>query len=202
LNPRKGLLSGAALPQQHVMFGKGINITQQTEHNTVWYWFALPLFADHSLSWLHWKKCTKELLVVFWQLPAASWDLGRMVEPHSLSWIELPLLIHEWCLQVDWATAADLYELNCWYDVNTDWICPKELLLKRSTPSFPLLTFSFHYLWLVDGGLEGRLKCLSTLIKSRFWGAGEMAQRLRALTALPEVLSSNPSNHMVTHNHP
>ena len=31
--------------------------------------------------------------------------------------------------------------------------------------------------------------------------AGEMAQRLRALTALPEVLSSIPSNHMVTHNH-
>jgi hypothetical protein len=33
-----------------------------------------------------------------------------------------------------------------------------------------------------------------------FW-AGEMAQRLRALTALPEVLSSIPSNHMVAHNH-
>jgi hypothetical protein len=32
-------------------------------------------------------------------------------------------------------------------------------------------------------------------------GAGEMAQRVRALTALPEVLSSNPSNHMVAHNH-
>jgi hypothetical protein len=32
--------------------------------------------------------------------------------------------------------------------------------------------------------------------------AGEMAQRLRALTALPEVLSSNPSNHMVVHIHP
>jgi hypothetical protein len=31
--------------------------------------------------------------------------------------------------------------------------------------------------------------------------AGEMAQWLRALTALPEVLSSNPSNHMTTHNH-
>jgi hypothetical protein len=28
-------------------------------------------------------------------------------------------------------------------------------------------------------------------------GAGEMAQRLRALTALPGVLSSIPSNHMV-----
>jgi hypothetical protein len=33
-------------------------------------------------------------------------------------------------------------------------------------------------------------------------GAGEMAQQLRVLTALPKVLSSNPSNHMVAHNHP
>jgi hypothetical protein len=32
-------------------------------------------------------------------------------------------------------------------------------------------------------------------------GAGDMAQRLRALTALPKILSSNPSNHMVAHNH-
>ena len=31
-------------------------------------------------------------------------------------------------------------------------------------------------------------------------GAGEMAQQLRALTALPEVLSLSPSNHMVAHN--
>jgi hypothetical protein len=31
--------------------------------------------------------------------------------------------------------------------------------------------------------------------------AGEMVQRLRALTALSEVLSSIPSNHMVAHNH-
>jgi hypothetical protein len=30
---------------------------------------------------------------------------------------------------------------------------------------------------------------------------GEMAQWLRALTTLPEVLSSIPSNHMATHNH-
>jgi len=32
-------------------------------------------------------------------------------------------------------------------------------------------------------------------------GAGEMAQQLRAPTALPEVLSSVPSHHMVAHNH-
>jgi len=31
--------------------------------------------------------------------------------------------------------------------------------------------------------------------------AKEMAQWLRALTALPEVMSSNPSNHIVAHNH-
>jgi hypothetical protein len=32
--------------------------------------------------------------------------------------------------------------------------------------------------------------------------AREMAQQLRALTAFLEVMSSNPSNHMVAHNHP
>jgi hypothetical protein len=31
--------------------------------------------------------------------------------------------------------------------------------------------------------------------------AGEMAQQLRALTALPEVPNSIPRNHMVAHNH-
>jgi hypothetical protein len=38
-------------------------------------------------------------------------------------------------------------------------------------------------------------------IKNCMWGAGEMAQRLRVPTALPKVLSSNPSNYMVAHNH-
>jgi hypothetical protein len=37
--------------------------------------------------------------------------------------------------------------------------------------------------------------------KKENW-AGEMAQRLRAPTALSKVLSSNSSNHMVAHNHP
>jgi hypothetical protein len=32
-------------------------------------------------------------------------------------------------------------------------------------------------------------------------GSGEMVQCVGALTALPKVLSSNPSNHMVAHNH-
>jgi hypothetical protein len=38
--------------------------------------------------------------------------------------------------------------------------------------------------------------------KTECFGAGEMAQRLRALTVLPKVLSSNPRNHMVANNHP
>jgi hypothetical protein len=33
------------------------------------------------------------------------------------------------------------------------------------------------------------------------WGAREMAQRLRALVALPEVLSSIPDNHIMAHKH-
>jgi hypothetical protein len=33
------------------------------------------------------------------------------------------------------------------------------------------------------------------------WGSAEMAQWLRAPTALPEALSSNPSTHMVAYNH-
>jgi hypothetical protein len=46
------------------------------------------------------------------------------------------------------------------------------------------------------GKTQRKLKC----VKKRSQVAGEMAQQLRALTALPEVLSSNPSNHMVAHN--
>jgi len=42
---------------------------------------------------------------------------------------------------------------------------------------------------------------LSNNLKTYGSRAGEMAQWLRALTALPEVLRSNPSNHMVAHNH-
>jgi hypothetical protein len=42
---------------------------------------------------------------------------------------------------------------------------------------------------------------LKKQMKKNVRGAGEMAQRLRALTALPEVLSSIPSNYIVAHDH-
>jgi hypothetical protein len=43
--------------------------------------------------------------------------------------------------------------------------------------------------------------CVCVCVGNCDW-AGEMAQWLRALTALLKVLSLNPSNHMVAHNHP
>jgi hypothetical protein len=50
--------------------------------------------------------------------------------------------------------------------------------------------FLFREMWIL--GLE---------IRKSSWGAGEMAQQLRAWNALPEVLRSIPSNHMVGQNH-
>jgi hypothetical protein len=40
-----------------------------------------------------------------------------------------------------------------------------------------------------------------TTTKDIYIGTREMAQQLRALTALPEVLTSIPSNHMMAYNH-
>jgi hypothetical protein len=60
---------------------------------------------------------------------------------------------------------------------------------------------------LVDKGLSPQHKSLKfvfhprTHVKARHNEAEEMAQWLKAMTALPEVLSSIPSNHMVAHNH-
>jgi hypothetical protein len=42
---------------------------------------------------------------------------------------------------------------------------------------------------------------VKTCLKELTIGTVEMAQRLRALTALSEVTSSNPSSHMVAHKH-
>jgi hypothetical protein len=63
----------------------------------------------------------------------------------------------------------------------------------------------------VDKSTLYKLNNLSTIWKNvlksgrrseeRGGRAGELAQRLRTLTVLPEVLSSIPSNHMVAHNH-
>jgi hypothetical protein len=35
--------------REHMKFGKGINLKQQTVDNAVWYWFALPFFSGLHL---------------------------------------------------------------------------------------------------------------------------------------------------------
>ena len=52
------------------------------------------------------------------------------------------------------------------------------------------------------GALCNSDQCFSKARLVPYQRAAEMAQRLRALTVLLKVLSSNPSNHMVAHSHP
>lgn len=83
----------------------------------------LSFFDDNCLLRLDREKFTKELLMIFWQLLAVSTEMVWLVE--SFFWIELPLLISEWCLPVDWADSADFCELKCWYHDNKYRISPK-----------------------------------------------------------------------------
>jgi hypothetical protein len=62
--------------------------------------------------------------------------------------------------------------------------------------------YLFLFVFLEKPRLTKYIFLFALAIKNFKVGAGEMAQQVRALTALLKVLSSNPSNHMVTHNHP
>lgn len=143
----------------------------------LWHWFASPLFdgphwtlltlvftddsvtlihlaffSDHCLLWLRRQKTQQRISSGNLAVSCCfCTDSGVLAEPWSFFWIEMPLLICEWCLQVDWAPAAESCDLNCCYPDNKDGNCPKELLLNRPTPSFALLTLSLYYLWWVAG---------------------------------------------------
>ena len=80
------------------------------------------------------------------------------------------------------------------YQVNPD------SLLFWSQSWFRHLTFlslSFSHLYLRIWYMFN-----NKVILKNFGAGGMAAQRVRALTALPKVPSSNPNNHMVAHNHP
>jgi DMSO reductase anchor subunit len=64
-----------------------------------------------------------------------------------------------------------------------------------------ILKLTFPVLIRVSKKRQEYIIKLLLIIKNLLLGAGEMAQRLRALTALPKVPSSIPSNHIVAHNH-
>jgi hypothetical protein len=56
-------------------------------------------------------------------------------------------------------------------------------------------------MWCLDIYVGKKIKTQNKLKINGRGEVREMAQWLRALTALPKVLSSIPSNHMVVHNH-
>jgi hypothetical protein len=71
-------------------------------------------------------------------------------------------------------------------------------------PTLKMLRWEDHWFnvclgYRASSKLSWKRLYLNKKIKTR---DGEMAQWLRAPTAFPKVLSSNPSNHMVAHNHP
>ena len=75
-------------------------------------------------------------------------------------------------------------------------VCTRAMAYKeRPDDDFWELVPPFH-----SGFLESSSGSLSGFYKKHVQ-AREMAQQLRALIALPKVLSSIPSNHMVAYNH-
>jgi hypothetical protein len=150
-----------------VILGKGINITQQTVDDAVWHWSTLPLFAGHHFVcvcvWLHREENHQR---TSGGVSAASADSDHLAEPGSFFKIKLMLLIQEWCSSVDQAAAADV-----WTELLISWQC-RFYSLQRTISKQVLnilcpINLSFP-LPLVGGGVEGRLKHLSNLIKKGF----------------------------------
>ena len=121
----------------HVIFRKSINMTPQRVGggsgigspcsasvvfaDTLLSWFSLHHVADLHLQWLCSELLSKELLVIFQWLFDTSTGSDWLKGPLGFFCIELPLLICEWWLPVDWTID------------NESWKIPKELSLKRST---------------------------------------------------------------------
>jgi hypothetical protein len=81
-------------------------------------------------------------------------------------------------------------------------VCGAYLLSQHSGGRGRAISVSLRPAWFikrVQGHRETLSQSKTKQNKKNEQGAGEMPQQLTALTALPEVLSSNLSNHMVTH---
>lgn len=86
----------------------------------------LTYLMDRHLSWLH-KNAPKNFRWYSGSFLLLPWTL---VDWESLCffWIELPLLIREWCLSEVWVTTADLWELNYWNSGHIDRIRPQRTI--------------------------------------------------------------------------
>lgn len=163
-----------------------ISITKQTMENDVWYWFTLPLFA--GLCWALLMLILNDNIVWYWFTSLLATICHNFLEKStpknycSRSFFPLPWT---WA---DWKSLLVSSGLNyhCWF-VNGvgEWIKLPPLILVSWTagilamyvlPStiskqvyilFCPINLSFQ-LPLIGGGLEERLKLLSTLIKVGF----------------------------------
>ena len=77
------------------------------------------------------------------------------------------------------------------------WTWTKFIDLVFPYPVFFVTRFVFYYFFSECKHETFHYICwVISIIKNSLGGAGEMAQQLRALTVLPEILSSIPSNHI------
>jgi hypothetical protein len=101
-----------------------------------------------------------------------------------------------------WTERAISLELNDPANVDYQWALGSA---ERLTSKYKVEGDSGRHLGSTSGlyiASTNMCICTTHTYRKREMGAGEMAQRVRALTALPKVLSSNPSKHVVAHNHP
>ena len=174
------------------MFGKDINIAQWTVDDAGWYWYTLPFFAGHlwvlvtlvffdddagwywytlpffpghPLSWLHREQRTSGGVL------AASCQVRRLRLIGRALWFLL-----DWAAVADsWMVFASGSSYHCWFvwtELLISWQHRLDLLRRAISKQVHILLCPINLsfpLPLVGDGVEGLLKHLRTLIKSRFW---------------------------------
>lgn len=102
--------------------------------------------------------------------------------PINFQWCSGGFLMLLW-IQTVWQSLSGFFWFvngvfrvdQCWFvwtELLISWHCRLDLLQRTISKQVHILLCPIHLsfpLPLVSGGLEGRLKCLQTLIKSRFW---------------------------------
>lgn len=132
----------------HMMFRRNINMTQETMGS-----LALVRLTLHC--WLSPVDPSEKTHQRTSRILALSLDLDHICDTPRFFWVELPLLIHVWCLWVDGTEAAN----SCWVfareldQVQGRLECPKSTISNQLPVPHILITFLFH--WWVDGEMGG-----------------------------------------------
>jgi len=116
----------------HVIFGEGINRTQQTVRGTCIASFAMLHRSRVFTSLREAQQSTSPGIPLTGANSAEAW----------LFLLYCAMLLHVWY--------PNTTDLDCWYPDNGDWNCPKELLLNRPTSPCPIYhLFSSASIWLL-----------------------------------------------------